>query len=651
MILGASALGLLTRRKVRSLESSRSEPNRAGTKSAKAEAEDRVDEVQALNLLIAAHAVPRAGDSPKRERFEWRKEMTRSLVELVVRALRSDRPLNQVGIASILHFASPPLAACPTFTAARPVLLAHALEAYRSLGPSLHDPSSLELALATSNLSSFLSLVRPRDATAQTKTDTLFDRSILDVAASRILSCSSGDCDPRLAYDLAKAAARAKRLDIFSKVSQLPLEHHHRLEVAVMGLDLAASHQRWRNDRDVVLPFVDNFVTAVKSVESLDKRAICLLDRGIYLLRTAFSIDRPLEPFIARALLPTLSTLSVFEIRRYRSLVVDVLKHLSKSRNPSLTRQIFRALPPDRIRLAHLLPLLSSSHAATSQAAWQFLLDHPLIALTPAAASARFSSLSHRSTPRSTALESARRAFTTIRDRGLTPTVEIWNKFLLVNVRFGSDRAVETVLASMERAGIEENEWTRDVLLQRVMVRQDGQSRVARDRNTEDERERPRSERPEPVGDQVIRVKRSGGGRAQMRKLTEAMRERENRETTGRLVRRRQGESTPSADTKVDITANLLLKNVTRWSNECDVPRLVQLAKVVLGVDLAATTESRHEARDSVDELLSHEEYRRQRVPAFKTLISAFERRGRVDLAQALRAKLRAEQATRAVEL
>jgi len=40
---------------------------------------------------------------------------------------------------------------------------------------------------------------------------------------------------------------------------------------------------------------------------------------------------------------------------------------------------------------------------------------------------------------------------------------------------------------------------------------------------------------------------------------------------------------------------------------------------------------------------MSKEEYDKLRVPAFRTLISAFERRGRNDLAKELRRRFRAE--------
>lgn len=199
---------------------------------------------------------------------------------------------------------------------------------------------------------------------------------------------------------------------------------------------------------------------------------------------------------------------------------------------------------------------------------------------------------------------------------------------LHITVRFGGDRAVENTLAAMANAGIEENEFTRTILLQREMIRQDEQVRTRRRGGVE----RQESER----------VKRRGGGLAQMRKIKEAIRD--GRANGGPLS---QG---------IDITPNLLLKNFTRWTVECDTKRLLQLTKVVVGVELVDTSASslnwpnstpsaplpsptsttQHAVSSSVLDL-SKEEYDKLRVPAFRTLISAFERRGRNDLARELR--------------
>ncbi|GAA5895997.1 uncharacterized protein JCM6883_001683 [Sporobolomyces salmoneus] len=643
MILGASALGLLTRRKVRLAESKGMDDRRKRNKTAKEEAEDKIDEVQALNLLISAHAVPEVQDPEQSAGIEWRNEMMKPLIRLVTQAVQSDQPLNRLGIASILDFIQPSLPQYPLYNHSRPLLASQAFEAFKAL-PSTLDSSNSDFPLEAYTLSSLLSLIYPQAQGSNPKffassssSGSRLDRSILEAVASRTLS-SPSDHPAELFLELGQAAARAKRFDIFKDTIEHvdSLSPSLRIDLAVTGLDLVASQKQSRSDRDEVLPLAEMFTKAVGEMRTLDKGGIDRLDRGIYLLRTAFSIDRPLEPFIARSLLATLSSPFLFDSKKYRTLVVDVLKHLSKSRNPSLARQILSSIPSDLLRLPYLLPLLSSSHPPTSQSTWDLLISHPSFPLSSQAVSARFTSLSHRSAPPST-LDIARRDFRLVRERGILPTIEIWNKFLLVVVRFGGDRAVENVLSSMRRAGIEENEWTRDILLQREMIRQDEQVRKVRERTRQGD---PVSERPDSREEMTVRLKRRGGGQAQMRALKKAIRARAEEDGS-------QHRNGGGGAQKVDITPNLLLKNVTRWTRECDTPRLVQLAKVVLNIDLSFTDSPALSSSASTvsasTRAMSKEEYDRLRVPAFKTLISAFERRGRKDFASELRRKFKEE--------
>ncbi|GAA5884745.1 hypothetical protein JCM16303_005257 [Sporobolomyces ruberrimus] len=632
MILGASALGLLTRRKVGASERGRMAEARSKGKTAREEAEERIDEVQALNLLISVHAVHEAQPC-QQEEPNWRTSAMRTIVKLLSRADQTEQTLDRLGIAAILHFIAPTLTAHLSYQQARPLLATRLHEAYRALPRPDRESSDLPLDVVT--LSCFLSLIYPRDGKTTPKLSSTssqgssLDRSILETAANRILA-SPTDFPPELVYQLGKAAARAKRLDIFDDVSKLAKRCSStlRLDLAVTGLDLLASESHWRNDRTKVLPLAQSFSLAVETVRSIDKEGIDRLDRGLYLLRTAFAIDRPLEPLITQAVLSTLSNGTFdFGSKRCRTLLVDTLKHLCKSRNPTLARQILSSIPPERLRISHLSPLLSNSHPVTSQTIWDMLLSHPSLPLTVPAVSARFTSLSHRSAP-PTILDTARRDFQLIEQRGITPSMEIWNKYLHVVVRFGGDRAVQNVLASMESAGIERNEWTRTILLQREIVRRDVQTRTIRE-GRDDEREKPRSARPVV---ETVRVNRRGGGRAQMRKLKEAIREEQARKGADG-----KGKKT------IDIGPNLLLKNFTRWTVECDTTRLLQLTKVVVGVDLESQGVPPI-VNSQVVQSMSKEEYEKVRIPAFRTLISAFERRGEAALAKELRRSFRQEQ-------
>ena len=404
MILGASALGLLTRRKVRTGEGNSLEAERRRRKTAKQEAEDRIDEIHALNLLISAHAIPEAYNVDERVSIDWRNKMLKPLLNLVTRAIETDQPLNRLGIASILHFVTPDPPIIETLKQTQPLLLAQALEAYRAL-PPLVDPSTPESQLDNFTLSSFLSIIYPRPAKVSPSPADLavLDRTILNTLSTRILS-SPSDFPPKLLFELGKAAARAKRVDIFEEILGLSdlLSPQLQLELAVNGLDLVASQQQSRNDREKVLPLAELFTSTVEEMKTFDKEEVAQLDRGIYLLRTAFSIDQPLEPFIYRSILSTLSSdSSLLKNKKYRTLLVDVLRHLVKSRNPTLARRIISSIPSPQLRLSHLVPLLSSSHpsasqflrcylvpllssshSSTSQSTWELLLSHSSHLLT-----------------------------------------------------------------------------------------------------------------------------------------------------------------------------------------------------------------------------------------------------------------------------
>ncbi|GAA5926756.1 uncharacterized protein JCM15063_000362 [Sporobolomyces koalae] len=611
IMLGASALGLLARRKVAASEQRR---DRLTSKTAREQAEDRIDEVQALNLLISDHAAS-----------EWVASVEQSsahssrcaLVQAVARNQVSAYTRDRTGVASLLYWVKS--RAAGQLDSARRSLGVQAFETYRLLPVLDQNASSVDIDVDTFTLSTLLSIIYPRMGSTRGKffvDSPTLDRHVLDTICDRILSF---DAHPEIVQQLGKAAARAQRLDIITRILALDLPSNLKLDLVVSALDLVASQKHTRSDHAVVVPFAEAFAATCERVGSLNEDDIERIDRGLYLLRTAFAINRPLEPVIARATMTLVSNLAQ---KRCRSIVVDSLRHLCRSRHPALAREIVTTIPSNELRLSYLYPLLASSHHPTSQATWTALLSHDRLSLTNAAVSARFASLSHRSAARRN-LDIARQDFTLVKQRGLEPSIDVWNKLLHLVVRFGSDRAVHNTLAAMDGARVGQDSRTRTILLQRDMIRQDVQARTIKEKK-QDWDQLERYERPI---EQVVRIQRRGGGLAQMRKIRNAIKDQQ----------RQQHQKGPL---EVDITPNLLLKNITRWTRECDSGRLVQLTQVVLGIDLKDSDPSSELARR---EDISQKEFNKVRIPAFRTLISAFERRGQIDLAKHLRARMRQE--------
>ncbi|GAA6059962.1 hypothetical protein JCM10212_001311 [Sporobolomyces blumeae] len=618
IFLGASALGLFARRKVRTGEGYERERGHQEHVSARERAEDRIDEVQALNLLISAYAVPEAcgvvDDSALRQ---WRDLMLVPLSDLVSKAIRAEVPLDRLGVASILHFlAVAPPDSSNVESQRRADLLKQAVDGF-------HDAGRLESSSANPLLE------WPILASLLEHADCPSTPPILGMLSQRTLDLSSPPV--HLVARLGEAALSAKDLEVLARLARLEsLAPSTRLDLVVKSLEVAATRQIWRNDRETILPLATLFADLVVACRGLDKASAELLRRGLCLLRSAYSIDRPLEPFITRALLSALSTSADMLLSEQRSLVTDVLRHLVRSRNPKLARRVFEAIPAEQLRLSHFYPLLASSHVATSQAAWDLLWSHPNLPLTPHAVSSRFTSHAQPTTPRSVH-KTARQDLHNILVRGdVEVTIDVWNKYLQVVCRFSGDVAVRRTLAKMDRAGVERNDATRTILVQREMVRGDVQVRKRRGTDEDALRDFDGTDAKDRVA-----IKRRAGGRAQLRMVREA-------------VRQAQAAKDPRDGTPptVDITPNLVLKSLTRWSSECDTARLVQLTRLVVGVDLVEpepTNNSRRAVQPTARDILgpkldwTEQEYRKLRTPAFRTLIRAFERRGRTDLAKDLR--------------
>ncbi|GAA5862300.1 hypothetical protein JCM1840_001714 [Sporobolomyces johnsonii] len=663
LILGASALGLFTRRKVRTSDSVAAEREVKAQRTAREEAEDQVDELQALNLLVSAYAVPEAsGVVEPTAALDWREKSLEPLVSLVSRTGAMGVQADRLTVASLLHYVSlPPTIPTPSFPSslpetdyslARPLLGLHAWNTYAALPPVVSRPSSPAptapppaSSLDDAILASFLSLIYP---VADRQTRFLLEdhgrqaRLIVNEVATRLLK-SSSTAPTWLLHHLGLTAARARRLDILQQLLGLspPLPPEIRLELAVRTLQLLASREEWRGDRELVVSVAEHFAAAVRGLGNIDDAQVELLNRGLRLQQSMYSIDQALQPYVVSTVRELLQSANAARLLAHPTLLVDVLRYLVKTRHPRAALAIFRSLPSPNLTLAHFEAILPSSHDPTSQAVWDALLAHPTLDPTPSTFSARFTSHAHGRSPPS-ALQAAYRDVTLMNRTGVPKTLEIWNKLLQVLVRHGTDMGLTRVLKRMRKDGVQPDRGTMAILAQREMVRQDVQLKKGRSVGRDGE-----------VVERVT-VQRRRGGVAQMRKVRETVRAWETKLATSTTV------DADRSKHEVDIMPNILLKNLSRWPLETDTPRLIELTKLSLDIDLSpldptspwpsdvAERSSPSSCAPTPPPLPSNVDispvvFDKLRRPAYKMLIKAFDHRGRGDLARELRMRLKTE--------
>ncbi|GAA5980808.1 hypothetical protein JCM11641_002659 [Rhodosporidiobolus odoratus] len=655
LFLGASAFGLLARRKVKSTDASRCETTPREAERRKQEAEDRVDELQALNLLLGVYAAPEAvGVTGPKQSWDWRKGALQPVTGLV--ELAQELEPDRQSVSAVLHYVGPrfpSLAIDSSMDAqklreARPRLIAWAWRAYRALPPlSPHPPSTNDFSLQARALDNaiirtFLDSIYADASSLQTPPATKervsrpgHDRRILDALAERFVSDPSqltSDLCPRLA----DAAFRARRLDLLVALLHRspPLERRLQLAVAGRALDVLAKEGYASGKGAVfVLPVVEAFSKAVHDVDDFGAVDLATVQRGLQrICRLATGVA--LERYVVEIALYLVARAPEASVRQ-GPLVSDALKHLVRSRNFKSARRILGEVPPHLVQLEHYEIVLRSSHLPTAQTAWDSLLRSD--ALMPQLFSYLAFLHSHATTKvSSSVLDSAFRTISLMNRAGMRKTIDVYNILLRVLVRYASDPALRRCLRRMEADGIAHNEETAGILDSRSSVRRDTQSRRIVVLDDFGQRETRLVERP-----------RRCGGRSQLAKVAEAVR-------TARAALADSPRS-PKKDSRAPpfVSLNPLLRSITRWPCETDSNKLVHLARLQLGVDLSTILAdpriqvekanlSRFRQPLQAHELSSKWFYSSRR-PVYLTFAKAFENRNERKVGAAVRKMLKLE--------
>ncbi|GAA6028851.1 hypothetical protein JCM8097_007431 [Rhodosporidiobolus ruineniae] len=656
LFLGASALGLLARRKVRApAEVAVEKEKRAGDKAVRA-AEDRVDEIQALDLLVGAFAAPEVAESieveASAEMLEKRSEVLCSLAkEVEARKL----PVGRTAVAGVLHHLSQVPPSPPSVFAAEmgtaPHLFAWSWAAYEALPPVSSSPSptsssTTDLSLDDALLSAFLSLAYRADSNAPLSRQRAFahyvDRQILSSVSRRLLSRADPP-PPTLLSDLARAAVRACRLDILTKLlAHDSLDSKLRLFLARAALTVLARDGGGRaKDPEQVVPLVGAFVKAVRGLDEVGPDELKCIEGGLRRLYSNFSsAGVAFERYLAFVVFSVLDRAPEV-VSGHPTFVVHALEHLSRSRNPRLARRILDAIPYPLRRLEHYEPVLSSFHSISSRVAWDSLLrDTDLTPQLSTFIAYLRSQAHHNASLPATTLPTTQHLVRMMHHCGIPKTREVYDLVLRVLTRHGSDAALRRTLSRMEeRDGFprDGSEKTLAILAQREMVRRDVQVRRVVEVGEDGRREV-----------RVVERARRGGGRAQMRKVATAVEAGEeqlrlSRETAeGKKARKAQVEEDPE---RPSMLANVLLKNVSRWTKEVGVEHLIALARAQLGVEFSfpppsassppptspAAPQRKLRAAPSAPLPIAHltwSHFKTVREPAFRTLAKSFRTRG-----------------------
>ncbi|GAA5889531.1 hypothetical protein JCM6882_007059 [Rhodosporidiobolus microsporus] len=698
LFLSASALGLLARRKVQRPEEAAVEVREKEHDRARRQAEERVDELQALDLLVGALAVPEAsGVEAVEDVWQWRKEKLQPLLG-VVRTIQAEKlAVDRTAIASVLHFFAtrPPSVAAvdakavQRYEQARPVLVEWASNAFEALKEA--EMSAKADVLPAPSSVSPLDILRPEDdpspppptlfsspsvASAQPSppppiliSDDLILRSLLSVvyqngegralprqrridldaktcsADRRILATvsdrvlASPEASSALLQDLAQAAVRATRPDILEDVRQLRSSPSFRLFAAGRALDLyARGGTLSQNEREAVACAVGDLEEAVAQLERFGEGELDRVHWALVRLMEGVLGDVAAEKSLRRIAVKALAV-DPAAVAAHPRLLVDLLKHLVRSRHPRFATRVLLSIPREVRNLEHYEAVLRSSHLETARRAWTILASHPTLEPQLSTFIAFLRAHAHSDAPPVETFSSYQDLVAHMRRLKVPFTLEAHHLVLRVLVRHGSDPALRRHVRHMrEKDGLEPTAETLAILATREMVRLDRQCRTTFAIEAYGERAR-----------HTVELPRRRGGRGQMKRVANAVREVQAVEAA-----EREGKEDKERATGGSFGTNILLKNLTRWTREVDAARLVEITKGQLGIDLSplapspspspSASPSRYARRPQPTILsplpasaLTYTHYATARRPAYMLLAKAFEQRGERERAGALR--------------
>ena len=296
----------------------------------------------------------------------------------------------------------------------------------------------------------------------------------------------------------------------------------------------------------------------------------CLIEAGL-------KVDVPLEGFMTRIAVAVLRSKEGVPVPSRPSadeypFEMKLLRHLSHARHPFLTRRVFDAIPADQVRAEHFSPLLRSHHQATSRQAWLDLRRHSHVGLTTDSLSARMSS--HLQTGDWTL---AKYDLDVMRKAGVVMDRRLANKVLSLVVRFGSDRELERARFTLVGIGKQGEEMAPDTATFTTLLGAATRGRLSRLTATG----------PAPT---EARCSRRGPrfGAAQLRAVRREVMTVSRREA-GRRAHQSVDPTTGDdfVPTTNEVTKNVLLRSILRWTQETRTAEIISLVRQHLGVDLA----------------------------------------------------------------
>lgn len=672
IFLGASALGLLMRRKVRNdgkgargddAEGDLLDDAALQSRWAKEELDKRrqegeyvVSDVPALNLLLSTYA-----EVDPSSLADWDDSMTAAHRTNAARALRMRRDLQLRHVSSllarfdgvstkpdhwtvlaVLAFAHPnrstaasKKSAASAFAQAQPILTQWAWEAFAQIDHGATSAAEGHRTIASTFLD-YLDSALSSKLSPSTRAEM---RSRLSGPDSSPPSTSS---PPSLLLQLGLLALPARQTDILvSLLSDSALPAAERSSLALATLETIALDEDWRQNRDVVAFVAQSLASATAELcgaggEGLD---LALVERACHLLIHDFGVDVPLEPIYSSIILSVLSVHS--ESADNLDFLPSLLTSLSDARHPSLAMRVLHAIPRHQRQAEHYYAVLRSHHRPVSNAVWAELQERWAageVAVEVEAWEGRLTGLlraakgggagvggARKLSTAEVNLQRARKVLKTahadlrlLEAHGLRRSQKVWNKLLSLSSMASSEPAWRSHVGK---------QW-RDVDAEEAGG--DG-GRLARGSAMGDKVDE---------ATQAILLGRkleshSGQrGKRQMRTVRDEL-----VKLDGTMQRRRGGGRDRQPSSEIDILPNIVLKNLTRWDREVPTPTLLNLAFQNLGVDLLADIPlpSRHQPPTA-------EQFDKVRRPAYRTLLKALRNRGEHHYRRRLMRRMQEEQ-------
>ncbi|ORY84647.1 hypothetical protein BCR35DRAFT_302948 [Leucosporidium creatinivorum] len=649
IFLGASAMGLLMRKRVRNdggkaraMDDGREEDilddmvvqrrwAMEELETRRKEGELALDDVPALNLLLSAYA-----EVDPEVSVDWEKQMSNLerngekiallqrrkmglervaslLAQFDRRALKPDHWT----VLAVLAFAnpkdSPSIKALDesAFGQSQPVLTEWAWKAYAELDSAGTTTSAVTTEAHLTIIHTFVQFL---DSPLSDSLPPNTRRKMLTSISSRFLPWSSSSTTlpsppPSLLLQLGLLALHARCTNIVTPlITESLLPPRERQSLALAILEAASIDEEWRQNRDLIRFVCETLVDAITALCKTTRREeldIPLLERASRLLIEGFGVDIPLEPFIV-SLLVTHLRLPDGHSLFSPDFLTYILTSLINARQPSSAYRIFSLIPRPHRTTRHYYPLLRSHHHRTGRNAWQELQERwaakeirPEVKAWEARLTGLIQAGSGGGMAPSKNGPSTTRA---INRRRAKEALELADQDLLLLQKHGIARSTKlsNKFLKLSSKASDEPSWRRHVGRQWRDVEEASAGVVGGEGGQEDEGRR-RSKAVRGKVDEATRVimvgrhlessdrgpRSSSYGKKQIREMKEELAKGE------RSMHRRFGKGgrrAPEEQEKVDILPNIVLNSLTRWPREINTETLVKLAAQSLNIDLSSSS-------------------------------------------------------------